>query len=543
MGLRLAVRWIGALWMLVGMAATAAVTPYPPFPGAVPSEAYKVTVDGQPVFVNRYLTYDQFNWMDYASFSMTGKVRVTVTLLVSDRRVHTCQVRPLAYGIQPTIDGNTVTFELDRPRYLVLFLNEQPSFYSTGLMLFAEPPEKNPPRLGDPNVVNIQDYKVDGTGKTVETAKINQAISDVSARPGGGVLFFPAGAYLTGTLFVKSNVKLYVDAGAVIRGSTKSADYISAAAAPGERQLRAMIIFNNVENAGLMGRGGIDMQGYPWLWHDFQPDSSDGHARDADGKVIDPHGPGIRGYVVNNSRNISFQDLLLLRGAYWTMHVIDSEYFSTHNIKIVSRKQQYHDDAYDFSGSKHILIEDGFAMTMDDTWALYRGRDARTGEAKGIEDFVVKGFVNYTYTAGLAIGYGGAPAVKHVRFEDVHFIANHNKYAIWIQLTPVYFTGRGYAAGSRPSQNAPLDDFRFVRCTFENDGGHVYIDGGEQPLTSFAFEDCTFYFRATRPGMLMGHNTGPVLFKNVKINGAVVRDAEQLKQGGFDVLVPVKFEP
>ena len=87
------------LLMLLPVATLAAVTPYPPFPGAVPSESYKVTVDGQPVFVNRYLTYDQFNWMDYASFSMTGKVRVTVTLLVSERRVHTCQVRPLAYGI------------------------------------------------------------------------------------------------------------------------------------------------------------------------------------------------------------------------------------------------------------------------------------------------------------------------------------------------------------------------------------------------------------------------------------------------------------
>jgi polygalacturonase len=74
-------------------------------------------------------------------------------------------------------------------------------------------------------VVNIMDYKVDNTGKTLETAKINQAISDVSARPGGGVLFFPKGVYLTGTVLMKSNVKLYVDAGAVIRGSTKNADY------------------------------------------------------------------------------------------------------------------------------------------------------------------------------------------------------------------------------------------------------------------------------------------------------------------------------
>src|SRR5271157_4605972 len=51
-------------------------------------------------------------------------------------------LRPLAYGIQPQIDGNTV---------------EAPTFFGTGLMLFAEPPEQNPPKLGDANVVDIMD--------------------------------------------------------------------------------------------------------------------------------------------------------------------------------------------------------------------------------------------------------------------------------------------------------------------------------------------------------------------------------------------------
>jgi hypothetical protein len=526
--------------MLLPVATFADVTPYPPYPGAVPSDSYKVTVNGQPVFVHKFYTFNQFNWMDYASFSMTGKVRVEVTLLVSERRVHTAEVRPIAYGIKPQINGNTITFELDRPRYLVLFLNEYPSFYSTGLMLFAEPPQKNSPKLGDPNVVNIQDYKVDITGKTVETAKINQAISDVSAKLRGGVLFFPAGVYLTGTVLMKSNVKLYVDAGAVIRGSRKDADYTSASPQTGGRQPRAFIIFDNVENAALMGPGTIDMQGYPWLWHDFQPDTSEGRARDATGKVIDPRN-GIRGYVINNSRNVSFQDLMLLRSAYWTINVFGSENFSTRNIKVVNRKQQYHDDAYDFRASRHIRIEDGFAMTMDDTWAFYGG--GGKGMAGGVEDIVVKGFVNYTYTAGIAIGYGSAPPIKGLRFEDVHFVANHNKYAVWIQLTPAYFTGRGYSAGTRFSRNVALDDFRFVNCTFENDGGHIYIDGGENPLTNFAFENCTFYARPTRPSMLMGKNVAPVLFKNVKFNDSVIENADQLKQAGFDLLVPVKFEP
>jgi hypothetical protein len=534
-------RSIGLLLTLLPVTIFAEVTPYPSYPGAVPSDSYKVTVNGQPVFVHKFVTYDQFNWMDYASFGMTGKVHVEITCLINERKLLTCNVRPLAYGIQPKISGNTVSFDLDQPRYLVIFFNDEPAFNNTGLMLFAEPPEKNPPSLGDTNVVNIMDYKVDNTGKTLETTNINQAISDVSARPGGGVLFFPPGVYLTGTIFVKSNVYLYVDAGAMIRGSTKNADYTSASATGGGggRQTKAFIIFDHVENAGLMGRGTIDMEGYPLLWHDFQPDTGDGRARDATGKVIDPRN-GIRGYLINNSRNISFRDLLLLRSAYWTVNVFGSENFSTHNLKIVNRKQQYHDDAYDFRGSSHILIENGFAMTMDDTWAFYGGGGG-TNAPSSVEDFVVKGFVNYSYTASLAIGYGGAPPITHLRIEDANFVANHNKFAIWIQLTPAYFTGRGYSSGAKFSRNARLDDFRFVNCTFENDGGQIYIDGGDMPLTNFAFENCTFY-KAGKPGLIMGRQVAPILFKNVKVNGAVMQNAEQLEQTGFDLSVPVKFE-
>jgi polygalacturonase len=464
-------------------------------------------------------------------------VHVTITSLVNERNIVTCSIRPLAYGIHPEIKGNTISFDLDRPRYLVIFFNEEPTFQSPGLLLFAESEEKHAPKIGDAGVVNILDYKVDNTGKTVETAKINQAIGDVSARSGGGVLFFPPGAYLTGTVMMQSNVKLYVDAGAVIRGSRRNADYVSPPMPAGARPLRALFVFNNVENAGLAGQGAVDMEGYPWLWHDFQPDTGDGKSRSEEGLVNDPHGTGVKGYIVNHCRNISFQGLLLLRSAYWTVTVSDTEGFTSTNIKIVNRKQQYHDDAYDITGnSKHIHIEDGFAMTMDDTFAFYGGKRST------VEDFSVKGFVNYTYTAAIAIGYGGAPNIEHLRLEDVHFVANQNKFAIWIQLTPAYFTGKGYTSGARPSDDIALDDFRFVNTTFENDGGHIYIDGGKAPLTNFVFENCTFG-KATRPGEMMGTNVAPILFKNVTMDGAVLRDEDQLKRAGYEVHVPVKFEP
>jgi hypothetical protein len=41
---------------------------------------------------------------------------------------------------------------------------------------------------------------------------------------------------------------------------------------------------------------------------------------------------------------------------------------------------------------------------------------------------------------------------------------------------------------------------------------------------------------------MMGTNVAPVRFKNVEINGAVMRNAKQLERAGFDLSVPVKFE-
>ena len=41
----------------------------------------------------------------------------------------------------------------------------------------------------------------------------------------------------------------------------------------------------------------------------------------------------------------------------------------------------------------------------------------------------------------------------------------------------------------------------------------------------------------------MGSKVAPILFKNVKMNGTVLRKGDQLARGGYEVFVPVKFEP
>src|SRR5687767_8219740 len=57
------------------------------------------------------------------------------------------------------------------------------------------------------------------------TAAIAKAIAAASAA-GGGTVYFPAGKYLTGPIHLKSNIIIYIDAGAELHFSDDFDDYL-----------------------------------------------------------------------------------------------------------------------------------------------------------------------------------------------------------------------------------------------------------------------------------------------------------------------------
>ena len=52
-----------------------------------------------------------------------------------------------------------------------------------------------------------------------------QALIDLAAKEGGGVIVVPSGTYLTGALFFKQGVHLYVAQGGMLKGSDDCSDY------------------------------------------------------------------------------------------------------------------------------------------------------------------------------------------------------------------------------------------------------------------------------------------------------------------------------
>ena len=123
--------------------------------------------------------------MSYFDFS--GEVEVSVTF--NHGAIQSGRVRPLSYGITPTITNNTMTFKLNRPRNLSVDGNGD-IFHN--LHLFANPIDENKPRkLKDRNLIYF----------------------------GPGVHHLPGD-----TLNVPSGKTVYVAGGAVIKGRIQVVD-------------------------------------------------------------------------------------------------------------------------------------------------------------------------------------------------------------------------------------------------------------------------------------------------------------------------------
>ena len=67
-------------------------------------------------------------------------------------------------------------------------------------------------------IYRITDYGVQNDSTLLQTEQI-QAVIDKAAQEGGGVICIPQGTFLSGSLFFKPRTHLYLEKGAVLKGS------------------------------------------------------------------------------------------------------------------------------------------------------------------------------------------------------------------------------------------------------------------------------------------------------------------------------------
>jgi polygalacturonase len=71
------------------------------------------------------------------------------------------------------------------------------------------------PAAQQTSVFNVRTFGARGDGLNLDSPPVNMAI-DAASKAGGGIVYFPSGNYLSGSIRLKSHITLYLDQGAVI---------------------------------------------------------------------------------------------------------------------------------------------------------------------------------------------------------------------------------------------------------------------------------------------------------------------------------------
>src|SRR6476619_6806333 len=123
-----------------------------------------------------------------------------------------------------------------------------------------------------------QSFYVLSYGAKSDSSKIcTKAIADAitaATKKGGGTIYFPAGKYLTGPIHLKSNITIFIDAGAVLSFSDHFDDYLPMVPSRWEgttvNNFSPLFYAYKAENITITGRGIIDGHGKKWWDMHFQ---------------------------------------------------------------------------------------------------------------------------------------------------------------------------------------------------------------------------------------------------------------------------------
>jgi hypothetical protein len=220
----------------------------------------------------------------------------------------------------------------------------------------------------DLKTFNVRDFGAAGDKIRNDQSAIQKAI-DACEKAGGGMVYLPPGEYLSGTLFLKSNVRFYLEAGAILC-SIKQKD-----AFPKE----ALIYGENLENITIEGRGIVDGQAkYEQRINDIEDDliRSNMDIMTSLGKPLvrsfprkDQFGKLV---LLVRCRNVVIRGLSFIDSPSWTIHpygcermVIDGIYISS------SLKDGVWADGIDPDGCKDLHISNCTIETGDDAIVFY----------------------------------------------------------------------------------------------------------------------------------------------------------------------------
>ena len=267
---------------------------------------------------------------------------------------------------------------------------------------------------------NIRDFGAVGDARTIDSAAINRAVDRCSAA-GGGIVYVPAGTYLCGTIVLKSNVTLYLEAAATILGSSDINDYTiktrNSALKNHDENPTHLIFAQDAENVSVAGTGLIDGQG-PAFWvpsdrKALAPEDAWRNAAAFVNKPLPRPSPLLEFY---NCKNLRIEDIRIQNAPGWTLRPICCDKVFIRGIIIKNPVVGPNTDGIDVTCSRNVFISDCLIDTGDDCICLKSEDPYQTGKFEISKNIVISNCVLTTCCNGFKFGTG-----THGGFENITF--------------------------------------------------------------------------------------------------------------------------
>jgi len=309
---------------------------------------------------------------------------------------------------------------------------------------------------------NILSFQAKMSGTVLNTVSIQSAI-DHCSKKGGGTVLIPAGMWLSGPLYLKSNVNLHLNRGALLVFTTDKSkfqlvrgDYEGKSAARNESPING----NDLQNIAITGNGIIDGNGDAWrAVNESQLTAAQWKEKIASGGVLsDNHktwypsvqfkeaqqkgksmliapGQDLQSFndmkdflrpnllVLKNCKKVLIEGLTFQNSAAWCLHPILCENLTITGVRVKNPAYAQNGDGMDLESCRRFIVENSLLDVGDDAICIKSGKDEE-GRKRGkpTAEGIIRGNTVYSGHGGVVIGSEMSGGANNIFIENCTFM-------------------------------------------------------------------------------------------------------------------------
>ncbi len=311
------------------------------------------------------------------------------------------------------------------------------------------------------SICNITDYGAVADGKSVCTNEIQRAI-DLCEK--GGTVYVPKGEFITGAIFLKSDITLRVDGKLIANGDVNDFPVMGYPYEGLDQLCYASLINTDGaphKNIAIEGVGEINANGRAL----FDAEMSDERIKRG------------RAVCIRNADNVTIRGVKIRQSPSWCLHLIYCRNVLIENIEVHTKYDEngiaygmYNCDGIDIDSCKDVKITNSLIASQDDCISVKSGRNEE-GRRAGIpsENVIIE---NCAFKSGFGVAVGSETSggvkdvfVRNCTFENTQSIASIKA----IRGRGAYIKNIRYENCSLVNHSAEYGDTQWFR-------GAIYID-------------------------------------------------------------------